>query len=1013
VIVSRAAIRRPVTVSMVFIGLAMIGMFASFRLPIEQFPEVEVPYVGIGIPYNNSTAQEVERNLTRPVEEVLSTMRGIDRMFTFSRPALLYVHLGLDHNGDVAGKGIEAKELIEGIRHRLPEDVRYINLRQEDPNSTPLMNVMIVSPDLDEDEAFDLLDSRVRAELERVPGVNSVNLYGIVRQYVQVSIDPGRVAAYSLDYVDIQRRLAAENFYASGGTFEMGHREYQVRPLGRFESLDAIRRIPLNERGLELGDVATVAMVADDEEERRKVDGKRSLGVSVFKNPEANLVEVSRDLERAMASIRQQREFADTSFFPLDSQADTVVQSLNDLRDSGVLGGLLSVLVLFAFLRHLPVSLLIAATVPLSLCATLGVMYFMGMTLNVLSLVGLMLAIGLLVDNSVVVSEAMWLARLQPGARPMEAADRGVTEVGLAITAGTLTTIVVFLPSFMTDNQQVAVVQQNIALPLCTALVASLLVAQTLVPTVMARLPLPEREGRHRFIDWFADRYEQVIRLTLAYPLASLAVAAGIAVSGWLVYQQLDVNMNPEQESPRLELRYYVRGSMDLEYIESFVEKVDRYLLDNREAFEVDNVFTSYDTDRGKTIINLVEDHQLSPTAIEARIMADIPELPNIILRFANRGRGFGGGGSGLGLRLIGESTEELIRMGDEIVDVLEQHPMLTNVQHDGESGRDEVRITLKPERASQMGVTANAVAQAVAIAMGNQSLRRGFVEDGRETDIFLELDGRDEADLDTLRSLPIFLRDGETVRLEAIAEIVPDSSLRVIRRENRETSINVNFSTERGPPAVAQAIVEGVMQQLQLPPGYRWELGREFGRDRDMFVDMLFNIGLAILLVYMVMAALFESVLFPSTVLIAIGYALVGAFLSLWATGTTLTSMALTGMLLLAGIVVNNAIVLLNRIQQLRGGGVDRVAAIVASGRHRLRPILMTVCTTFVAMLPLAIGDVRVGGTGPAYAPMARALIGGLAFSTLVTLVILPLIYVLADDLKNASTRLWRDAIA
>jgi len=236
VIVSRAGIRRPVTVSMVFIGLAMIGMFASFRLPIEQFPEVEVPYVGIGIPYNNSTAQEVERNLTRPVEEVLSTMRGIDRMFTFSRPALLYVHLGLDHNGDVAGKGIEAKELIEGIRHRLPEDVRYINLRQEDPNSTPLMNVMIVSPDLDEDEAFDLLDSRVRAELERVPGVNSVNLYGIVRQYVQVSID--RERTWSLAKLEKPLSSYSWVFWSLACTFpKAGRYTIAVRAADQFSGI--------------------------------------------------------------------------------------------------------------------------------------------------------------------------------------------------------------------------------------------------------------------------------------------------------------------------------------------------------------------------------------------------------------------------------------------------------------------------------------------------------------------------------------------------------------------------------------------------------------------------------------------------------------------------------------------------------------------------------------------------------------------------------------------------------
>ncbi|MEX1237821.1 MAG: efflux RND transporter permease subunit, partial [Pseudomonadales bacterium] len=765
---SSLAIRRPVTVVMTFIGLAMMGIFSAFRLPIEQFPDVEVPYVGIGIPYGNASATEVERNLTRQVEEVLSTMSGIDRMFTFSRPGFLFINLSLDKSSDVTGKGIEAKELIEGIRHRLPEDIRYIQLRQQDPNSTPVMNMMIVASDLDEDEAFELLDTHVRAELERVPGVNSVNLYGIVQNYIQISLDPDRVATYGLDYIDISRRLQAENFYVSAGTFESGRQEYQVRPLGRYESLDAIRTLPLNVSGIILNDIATVRETPDEDNERRRVNGERSLGVSVFKRPEANLVAVSREIEKQLAEIREDPVFENTRFYSLDSQAETVIKSLNDLRDSGLIGGLLSVIVLFLFLRQVHVSLLIAATVPLALCGALGIMYFLGMTLNILSVVGLMLAIGLLVDNSVVVSEAIALRRRDADTNPAEAATQGVSEIGLAITAGTLTTVVVFVPSFMTDNPQVAVVQQNIALPLCAALLGSLLVAQTLVPTLMARIPMPRQDPSHHFIDWLTHHYERMVRVTLRFRLLSMLIALGIAASGWFIYQLLEVNMNPEQESPRLELNYFVRGSLDIEYIEAFVDRVDSYLIDNKDRFEIDNIFTSYDTDRGKTIINLKKNYTQSPTVIKDMIMEDIPRLPDMGLRFAGGRRGFGGPrGGGLGLRLIGDSTEELVRIGDELVSVLEQHPMLANVGHDGEPSREEIRVQLKPEQASQMGITASMVSQALSIALGGRSLRRGFVEDGREVDIYLELEGREDADIDTLRSLPLFLASGDTVALE------------------------------------------------------------------------------------------------------------------------------------------------------------------------------------------------------------------------------------------------------
>lgn len=1005
------AINRPVTVVMTFLGLALIGLYATFRLPIEQFPEIEIPYVGIGIPYPNATAQEVERNLTRPVEEVLSTMSGIDRMFTFSRPGFLFVNLSLDFDKDVTGKGIEAKELIEGIRHRLPEEIRYIQLRQEDPNATPVLNVMIRAADLDPDQAYDLLDSRLVAELERLPGVNSVELYGIDREYISIALDPDRVQAYGLDYLDIQRRLEQENFFISAGHFDADRSEYQVRPMGKFEDLEAFRRLPLNRRGIILDDVANVTMKLSEDTWRRRINGERSLGIAVFKRPEANLVAVTREINEVMDKVSRQPVFSNTTFVPLDSQADTILQSLMDLRDSGLLGGLLSVMVLFLFLRQVNTSLLIASTVPLALCGTLGVMFFLDMTLNILSVVGLMLAIGLLVDNSVVVSEAIGLRRRQMGEDARTAAETGVSEVAMAITAGTFTTIIVFVPSFMTDVRQVAIIQQNIALPLCTALLGSLLVAQTLVPTLMARMPIPAMQRPTPFIDFLTRHYTSIITWTLRYRFLSLVGAIAVAASGWFVYDMLDINMNPEDDSPRLQLNYFVRGSMEIEVIESYVKRVDNYLLENRERFEIDNIYSSYDTDRGRTIINLDQDGELSSKVIEPMIMENIPEMPNVRMRFSSHRRGFGGGGGGLGLRIIGDSTEELIRIGDEIVEVLDRIPMLTNVQTDIESRRQELRIRLRPEQAAQMGVTARALSQSVAIALGGKQLRRGFMEDGKETDIFLELFGEEDANIGTLRRLPIFLSDGGTVPLEAVADLEIRPTLRAIRRENRETSINVDFSMDRGSPEMGRAVVEGVMEKFELPPGYRWELGRGFREDREQFREMAINGLIAVALVYMLMASLFESILFPTTVLIAIGYSLVGVFWFLFLTATPLTSMAVTGMVLLGGIVVNNGIVLMNRIMQLRRDGVERVEAILASGQHRLRPILMTVCTTVAGLSPLAIGDVRVGGMGPSYFPMARSLIGGLIFSTVITLIILPLIYVLFDDMKVGVIRFWQSA--
>jgi len=998
------AVSRPVTISMFFLGMAMMGLFAGSRLALEEFPEMEIPFVGIGIPYPNATPEEVEENLAKPVEEALSLMSGVQQINTSSYQGYLWVSVLLDYTMDIAGKGIEAKDLIENTRNRLPESVRYIELRQADPNAQPMLNVMFTAPNLDKETAFERLDQAVKQRIERIQGVNSVELFGTEERYVMISLDQFKLESLGLDMFNVRSRLQAENFFTSAGGVEVGLTEFRVRPVGQFDRLADIENLSFGSLGIKLRDFATVEFVTQDRADRRRVNGADSLGMSVFKKPEANLVAVAQAVEDELEAAFSEEGLADILMTPVDSAARGVITALSDLRDSGILGGFFSLLTLLLFIRRWRSSLVIAATVPLSLCATLGVMYFMGMTLNILSLVGLMLAIGLLVDNSVVASEAIDYRR-RAGLPPKQASVAGVKDINMAITAGTLTTVIVFVPSFMTDIQQVAVIQQNIAIPLCVSLLASLLIAQTLVPTAAARLTT-EDVSPTPVIDRIAKVYTRLISLTLRHRLLAFVLSCLVLLSSLWAYQQLDVNMNPDSESPRLDLRFYMRGSVDIDGIESFVDELEDYLMVNKERFHIKDMFSRYDVDSGNISLVLYEDAPLSPKVIERMIEAQLPVLPDVRVRFGGRHRGFGGGNNGLSLRLIGPSTDVLIEESDRLIDVMETIDGLINIRTNSESPRQEVVIRMKPETAGLYNITARQIAQSVSTAFGIQ-LSRGLQQPNREYEIWMGLkDGRD-ATLTDLRNLPLLAPNGDRVALTTVADLEIRSSLRSIRRENRETEVQVQFDLGEGTtPDQASALVEALIEDYQLPPGYRSEQGPGFSFDIEMAQEMLINILFAILLIYMLMAALFESVLFPIAILVSIGFSVVGVFWFLWLTGTTFTAMASTGMLLLAGIVVNNGIVLLSRIIQLRGEGMTRLEAILEGGRHRLRPILMTVCTTVAGLLPLALGDVRVGGLGPSYFPMARTIIGGLVFSTLITLVVLPLIYVLLDDLKQFSHR-------
>ena len=1012
-IVSRAAIRRPVTVAMGFIALGIIGAFAGSRMSVEEYPDEERPYVGVGIPYASTAPQEIERNVTRPIEEILSTIGGIDRMFSNTRTGRVWVGISLEEGQNMTAKAIEAKELIESIRHRLPDDIRHIQLRGQDDGDEPILSFVISAPNLDEQDAWRLLDARVRMVLERVPGVNSVQLFGADQLYVRIALDPSRLEAHGLDVLDVQQRLADENFYLSAGSIEEGRVETQVRPLGRFTDLQDILDLPVR-AGLALGDVAEVSYVPQEEADQHRLNGEDALGVSVYKKPEANLVAVAADVQAAMAQAAKDPELLDASFLTVSNQAESVIEALENLIQNGVIGGVLSALVLFAFIRRLTPSLLITATVPLALIATLSVMYFGGLTLNVLSLVGLMLAVGLLVDNSVVVSESIALKRREHGLSPYLAADRGVTEVGMAITAGTLTTIVVFVPTLFLDTVETSTAMRNVALPLCTSIAASLVIATTLVPALLARMPEGKGEPRHRVFERLADVYERVVLFTLRHRYSALLVALVLAGVGYYAYTRLDVNMAPQEDSQSLQLRFWVRGTMSLERMEAIVDDVEASIMGAREELGIGDISTEFDYDRGDVFMTMREDGKYAAAVVQERILEMMPEVPNVNFYFRSqrRGRHYRDGDGGMGVRLLGDSTAQLVEIAESVIEILKPLPYLTNVHTESESGRMDLAVVLKPEQAGQLGVTAQSLARSVSVALGGVQLRRGLDQGGWEDAVHLEIEDREDITIEDLRRLPIFLADGGTVALETLADLEFRPTLRGIRRENRETAVTVEFDLKDVAPMEARARVEAVMANFEMPPGYRWEMGRDFDFESEQFRDMLILIATAIVLVYMLMAALFESALFPSAVLFSIAYSAVGVMLFLWATDTPLTQMAMTGMVLLAGIVVNNGIVLLNRTFQLMREGASREAAIVQAGRDRLRPIVMTAATTVAGLIPLAVGDVRIGGSGESYMPMARAVIGGLTFASAVTLLLTPLLFVHFDNLKRAVVGFWRNTV-
>jgi HAE1 family hydrophobic/amphiphilic exporter-1 len=1006
------ALRRPVTTIVVFVALAMVGLIASRLLPLEQFPDIDFPGIFIEIPYEGSTPEEIERLITRPVEEVLATLSGVERMSSTSTDSRSQIFLQFDWDQKMAAKGIEARTKIDGIRHTLPDDVRRIMVFTGSLGDQPVLQLRI-SSERDLSTSYEMLDRLLKRRLERLEGVSRVELQGVDPREIRILLRADALAAYGMDIATVREHLVRSNFAVSAGRLTDGNERLSVRPRGEFTSVDDIRRLVINAQGLRLGDVAEVTLRTPDRDYGRHLDMEYAIGVAVSKTTGANLVDVTDRVIAEVEEISELPQMQGIRIFPLDNQGDSVRKSLRDLLNAGVLGGLLAIIVLYLFLRQMTTTLIVIASIPFSLLITLGAMYFAGLTLNILSMMGLMLAVGMLVDNAVVVTESIFRHREERPDEPYGATLAGVNEVGLAVIAGTTTTIIVFAPIIFGVKTDIMVFLTHVAVTIIVALLASLVIAQTLIPMLASRVAVPPKPKQGGLMSRLTARYMKALNWELRHPWWTAAGIVLICIIGIApnVLGLVKFDMFPQDVGRRLYLQYHIEGDHSVESVEAAVSRVERYLYENQEAFNIRSVYSYYDQGQAQSALLLTEDDEitLSTPEIIEKIMAGLPAIAIGKPSFDFEQQG---GGEGFSLQISGDSTEVLNALGGEVVRALATLDGLEDVRSDAEDGEREVRIAVDRERAAASGMTAADVSQAIAIAMRGENLRE-FRGDFGEVAVRLALRENDRQSIEQLADLPLFTAEGRRIPLGSIAEISVGRAPPTIRRTDRQTAVvlSANLADETSLEDIRPKVT-AMMDQIDLPPGYSWKFGRGFERQDETQAMMVTNLLLGIACIFLVMAALFESLVLPFSIILgSILFSIFGVFLFFAATGTTFSFMAMIGIMILIGVVVNNGIVLVDHINNLRLSGLPRSEAIVLAGRDRLRPILMTVATTIVGLVPLAVGTTQVGGDGPPYYPMARAIIGGLAFSTVVSLLVVPALYVYFDNLAGWGRKVMRTA--
>ncbi len=1007
---TRIALQRPVTTIMIALAVLAVGVISTKLLRLEAMPDITFPGMQVIIPFPGSTPEEMEELVVRPVEEAISTLSGIEeiRATAGSDEARFIVLFDWDRDPETAA--FEVRTKIDSIRSELPAAADRVLMFSFSASDEPVTVIRIAS-DQDLTDQYDTLEKFLKRPIERLDGVARVELQGVEPRELRVLVDPDRIAAYGVDVQELRALLVRANFSVSAGQLTENGQRFTVRPIGEFRSATDVRNL-LVRSGVRLSDVAQVELVAPELGVGRRMDGRPAVGIDVFKSTQANVVDVADRVLEAVEEARKAPQLQGVEILVVGNQADSIRQSLRELRNAGLVGAVLSFFMLLLFLRHVPTTVIVSLAVPASLLVTLGAMYFMGFTLNILTMMGMLLAIGMLVDNSVVITESVFRHRqLMPG-RPFEATIAGVREVGVATLAGTFSTIIVFLPLVFGEKNQMSIFLVHVAVPIVVAMLASLVVAQTLIPMLAARMPPPPPVSSTSLFGRLQRRYTATLEWAMEHPKTMALVTILLLVSPVPLFalKLAKVDPFPQEASRTLMLIYHINGSYPMERVEQAVQRVEAYIEANKQEFDVDTYYSFWVSDQASTRLYLKPKEEATVPAAEVmkRVMADMPEI--IIGKPSFQFDQGAGGASAFTLQLSGESTERLATISQEVARRLSTVPGLEAVRSEAGTGEEEVQVIVDRDRASLLGLTTEQIALTVTGAMRGDRLPELRTTD-REVTMRLAFRESDRQSVEDLAKVPVMLPDGTRTELGAVAEFEVHPSDREIQRVNRLTTVTVTANLAKGTTMEdARKRVEPVMKDYALPPGYSWKFGRGFEENDKAVQTMAQNMILAVVLIFLVMAALFESTLYPLSIITSILFAIVGSIWFLALTGTTITMMAMIGFMILIGVVVNIGIVLIAHVIDLREAGLARRDAILQAGRDRLRPILMTTLTTLLGMLPLAVGDAQIGGggEGPAYYPMARAIMGGLGFSALVSLLIVPMFYVWFDDLNEWRRRVF-----
>lgn len=1030
----RISIRRPVAVAMFFLGVVFLGVLSFVRLPIDLLPDVAYPRLVVYTTDVSAAPAEVERFITGPVEQAVSTVPGVRTVESVTREGVSLVTARFAWGTDMDFAALNTREKLDNLRDALPELASRPVVLRTDPRSEPILAVSVAGP-RDLPQLKELAEAVFKRRLEQIDGVAQAAVTGGVEREIHVEVDPRLLESYGLSLDDVSSALAGANASAPAGSIRRGRYRYSLRTLGELQSAAEIGGVPVRRSPAGAGRdsvgggaalpgqvlIRDVARVEDGFRERESVarfNGAEAVGLLVFKNAGANTVRVAREVDRTLAQLR--REYPGVALEVATSQAGFISDALANVVQEVILGGVLAFLVLFLFLREFRYPVAVALVIPISLIATFALLQAAGVTLNIMSLGGLALGVGMLMDNSIVVLENIFRHR-ELGARAAAAAALGAEEVQRAIIASTLTTIAVFGPIVYVEGVAGQLLGA-LALSVASSLLASIFVAITLLPALAARWGDdggPRRPGTivralrrpldafDRGFGRFAAWYERLLEAGMRHRGRTMAVALALLALGVFIGVRLPRGVLPSVDQGEFRARIELPRGTPLETTADEAARLERAV---RADPAVDAVFTRVgrqaavagmdDRESGLNTATLdvrLKDGETTAAALD-RLRPRLGGFPAgaVTLEAGQAtalGRLLGAGESDLSVRVHGEDLDAALAYAATIRRRLAGVPSVTNVRVGTELGQPEVRVEIDRERAAAYGVDPQRIARGVEGYMKGAEATQ-LVDFDRKVPVVVRLPEDARRSAGTLETLTV---DG--VPLRELVHVRTASGPAEIRRIDQGRVVTVMADVAGRSVGAAVQEVRAALAGLPAPRGLRVEIGGENEEMRQGFRDLALAFALALALCYMLLAAEFESLLHPFIILLAVPLAAVGAAGALWIAGAGINTMSLIGMVILVGIVDNDAVVKVDFINQMRRQGMSRHEAIRAAGHARLRPIVMNTVTAMLGLLPMALG---IGPGGELQAPLAIAVFGGLLSATALTLVVIPVSYDLLEELKE-----------